>query len=82
MKNWWNSYAAPTSASVWAFIVLLIILAVLLLTSCGGSASDGGSVLPVYSVSYEIIEVEGMPCMVVSAYRAITCDWSHWDGNK
>lgn len=62
--------------------LIVIILVSLLLISCGGSAYEEGDVLPVYNVSYEIITVEGMPCMVVSAYHAITCDWSHWDGNK
>lgn len=34
---------------------------------------------------YEIIYIEGMPCLIYfgqSAAKGITCDWSKWEGEE
>lgn len=35
------------------------------------------------TVRYELVEIEGMPCLVCHGYMkfAVTCDWSQWDGS-
>ena len=60
--------------------LLIIVLITFCLLSCTSSYTH------TESMSYEIVYIEGMPCVwgqkTDSANRAgLTCDWSQWNGN-
>lgn len=49
-------------------VAMVIFVIVVIITTLGDD-----------QLSYEIIEIEGMPCVYVSSYSALTCDWSKYD---
>lgn len=69
---------------------IIIVLILISLMSCSPRNDIDNTSNPVIttssiSTSYEVIYIEGMPCIVVSEYttlNGITCDWTKWDGNK
>jgi len=65
-------------------LILLLLLAVLLMACETGMHRDPE---PHVSFTYEVVYIEGMPCIVVdyatsssAAVFGITCDWSQWEG--
>lgn len=68
------------------FPVLVILLLALSLFLVFGNETKKAD--EVGDFEYNIVTVEGMPCMVVSSYTyyehyviSVTCDWSKWEGN-
>ena len=71
-------------------LLALLALLVTMLISCGPrykfdvqeseSAVDFG--VGNYKMWYEVVEIDGMPCIVCKQYYgvAITCDWSQYTG--
>ena len=58
--------------------ILVILLLAFVLTSCEMGADEG-----TVTVTWEIIYVEGMPCVVTDGIQAggVSCDWSQHRGN-
>jgi len=72
------------------FLLLAILLSGCTTKNSDNKISDNEKIqLPIgvghssTAVEYEIINIEGMPCIFASQdYRSlgITCDWSQWNG--
>jgi hypothetical protein len=77
-------------------IILGIVLIVLLFSLCsctnGGAFIEYNNRIQGTNFGYEIMYIEGMPCMRIGrvmdvgndawSVDGVTCDWSQWDGNK
>jgi hypothetical protein len=70
--------------------ITILILLVILLSSCKGGDLYGGKYSPMITHT-EVFYVEGMPCMGIDyvnmskgnvGYHGLVCDWSKLDGNK
>ena len=74
-------------ADIGGIVLVLIILVVCSLILNQNSESTIKRVSDTTDFTYTVIEVEGMPCLVVDhrpganfATFGITCDWSQWKG--
>ena len=71
-------------------LLALLALLVAMLISCSPrykfDVQESESVIDFgvgnYTAHYEVVEIEGMPCIVCKQYYglAITCDWSQYTG--
>ena len=61
-------------------IILVCILLVILLVSCGGGSEGQVKVAP----NLYLTEIDGMPCVIYSGYKSggVTCDWTRYTGAK
>ena len=59
-------------------VLIVFIIMAILLTGCAEPTIKEDTSGWVTAIRYKIIYIENMPCL--KAYRAITCDWSKWEG--
>jgi hypothetical protein len=62
--------------------ICTILISFLILFGCGGDDISAASVE--YSAGIEVIEVEGMTCVVYKQSNSggITCNWSEWTNKE
>lgn len=64
--------------------LLALTVLIILLTACSPPEETTKVEQSVsgWTLRYESVEIEGMPCLVFNGYRrmAVTCDWSRYRG--
>ena len=66
------------------FSFMLIVFCVLSMSACLPELEDGQIYFEGNTSTYEVFEIEGMPCLLVDGFRSfgVTCDWTQWEGNQ
>jgi len=70
-ENWWW----------WGLAIVMAIALVALVVGLFDSLREGEAVEGIPQSRYSVIELEGMPCILIDSYHrlAVTCDWSKYD---